>query len=102
MFRITPLAIAVAMTALLAGCASFAVTEESLVEKTAFALGLDAGDFTISDRQDSGVDTRYVATTKKGAVYRCYVTGSITTMGRTVSDAICNRKGEPARNPLTN
>lgn len=32
--------------------ASFVVASESLEEKTAFALGLEKGDFTISNRED--------------------------------------------------
>lgn len=86
--------------AVVTGCASVAVTDESLEDKTAFALGLDKGDFTISNRTDSGLDTNYLVKTKKGREYRCYVQGMVTIMGRTVSDAVCNKKGEPARNPL--
>ena len=82
------------------GCASMAVTSESLEEKTAFALGLEKGEFTISNRVDDGIQTNYVVKTNKGQEYRCYVTGTISMIGRTVSDAMCNRKGEPARNPL--
>ena len=83
-----------------AGCASMAVTEESLEQKTAFALGLDKGEFTISNRVDDGLQTNYVVKTKKGQVYNCYVTGTIAIMGRVVSDAMCNKKGEAAKNPL--
>lgn len=82
------------------GCASVAVTSESLEDKTAFALGLDKGQFTISNRVDQGAQTNYVVKTKKGPVYNCYVTGTLSIMGRVVSDAMCNKKGEPARNAL--
>lgn len=86
--------------AMTAGCASMAVTGEGLEEKTAFALGLDKGEFTISNRVDDGVQTNYVVKTRKGQEYRCYVTGTFSFVGRAVSDAVCNRKGEAARNPL--
>lgn len=91
---------AVCLTAAITtGCASMAVTSESLEDKTAFALGLEKGEFTISNRVDEGVQTNYVVKTHKGQEYRCYVTGTIG-IGRVISDAMCNRKGEPARNPL--
>lgn len=78
---------------LLAGCASVSVTENTLENRTAFALGLDAGDFTISNRQDSGVRTDYEVSTKRGERYACYVTGSV----GVVSDAICSRRAGPGK-----
>lgn len=100
MFRKT-IATAACLAALAAsGCASMAVTQESLEDKTSFALGLDRGDFTINNRVDEGVQTNYVVKTRNGQEYRCYVTGLVTYLGRTVSDAVCNRKGAPAANPL--
>lgn len=72
------------------GCASVAVTSDALEDRTAFALGLKKDDFTISNRQDSGVRTDYSVQTKSGAQYNCYVTGTVTVIGRTVSDAICS------------
>ncbi|WNB75495.1 hypothetical protein [Methylomonas koyamae] len=38
--------------------------------------------------------------TDSGQQYNCYVGGSISVLGRMVSEAICSKKGEPARNPL--
>lgn len=83
-----------------AGCASIAVTDEALVERTAFALGLSKGDFTISNRVDDGTTTRYSVKAKSGQEFNCFVGGSIGVLGRVVSEAICTKKGEVARNPL--
>lgn len=82
------------------GCASIAVTDEALVERTAFALGLSKGDFTISNRVDDGTTTRYSVKAKSGQEFNCFVGGSIGVLGRVVSEAICTKKGEVARNPL--
>lgn len=83
-----------------AGCASVAVTDDAIVDRTAFALGLSKGDFTVSNRVDEGTTTRYSVRTKTGQEYNCFVGGSISVLGRAVSEAICTKKGEPARNPL--
>ena len=82
------------------GCASIAVTDEAIVDRTAFALGLGKGDFTVSNRVDDGTTTRYSVKTKSGQDFNCFVGGSISVTGRTVSEAICTKKGEVARNPL--
>lgn len=86
-----------AVTAILlaasSGCASVAVTSDSIEERTAFALGIGTQDFTISDRVDSGVRTDYRVQTRDGARYACYVTGIISVIGRNISDAICSRQG---------
>lgn len=100
MFRTSNITAGFLVATIVTGCASMAVTDASLEDKTAFALGLEKGDFAISNRTDSGVDTNYIVKTKKGQEYRCYVQGTVSIMGRTVSDAVCNRKGQPARNPL--
>lgn len=92
--------IILAGAALATGCASIAVTDEALVERTAFALGLAKGDFTISNRTDDGPTTRYSVRSKSGQDFNCFVGGSIGVLGRTVSEAICTKKGEVARNPL--
>ncbi len=83
------------------GCASFAVTDQKLEQNTAFALGLDKEDFTVSDRMDDGLKTTYSVKTKSGKKYNCYIMGSLSITGRNVSDAMCNEKGKPATNPLT-
>lgn len=83
-----------------AGCASLAVTDEAIVDRTAFALGLPKGEFTVSNRQNEGTTTRYSVRTKSGQEYNCFVGGSINVLGRSVSEAVCSKKGEPTRNPL--
>lgn len=89
---------------LLTGCASFAVTDQKLQNNTAFALGLDVGDFTIANRNDDGLKTTYAVKTNAGKQYNCYIMGTVGVTGRNVSDAICNEKGKPASttNTLTN
>ncbi len=51
------------------------------------------GNFTISDRVDDGVKSSYAVQTKTGKKYSCYVTGTVSYMGRVVSDAVCNEIG---------
>jgi hypothetical protein len=82
------------------GCASVAVTDDAIVDRTAFALGLDKADFTISNRVNDGVTTRYAVKAKSGQEFNCFVGGSIGVLGRVVSEAICTKKGEVAKNPL--
>ena len=82
------------------GCASIAVTDEAIVDRTAFALGLAKGDFTVSNRMDDGAASRYQVRTKAGQAYRCFVGGSIGLLGRAVSEAVCTKEGETPRNPL--
>lgn len=86
--------------ALATGCASIAVTDQALVDRTAFALGLEKSDFTISNRTDEGTTTRYAVRTKAGQEFHCFVGGSLSVLGRVVSEAVCTKKGEVARNPL--
>jgi hypothetical protein len=83
-------AIAIISTVLAAGCASVAVTEEKLTQRTALALGLDSSEFTISNRVNEGIRTDYIVTTKTGERYTCYVSGVVSITGREVSDAMCN------------
>ncbi len=94
------LAALVVTAAASSGCASVAVTDQAIVDRTAFALGLDKTAFTISGRVDEGTTTRYAVKTKAGQEYNCFVGGSFSVLGRSVSEAICTRKGEPAKNPL--
>jgi hypothetical protein len=82
--------------AVLAGCASAAVTSDALEDRTSRALGLEKGQYTISDRQDDGTATRYMVSTKSGKRYSCTVAGSFSVTGRVVSDAICTEMGRPA------
>jgi hypothetical protein len=85
------LAIALILTA--AGCASVAVTDPSILERTAATLGVNQNQLTITDRSDSGIQTSYKAKTADGRTFNCYVTGTISVIGRTVSDAMCNEPG---------
>ena len=85
----------------LAGCASVAITDDKITERTALALGLNAGSFTVHDRQDEATVSRYVVKTRNGDQYNCYVGGAVSLMGRIVSDAVCTKRGEPARTTLT-
>lgn len=82
------------------GCASMAVTDDAIEKNTAFALGLEKGDFTVSNRQDSGLKSTYSVATKAGKKYNCYVEGTVSVVGRVVSDAICvelGKAGTPAK-----
>jgi len=83
-----------AAVALFSGCAAQVVKEEHLKQKTAFALGLDQNAFTISDRVDDGLQTRYSVKTNNGRKFNCYVEGAFGfTTGGVVSDAICKQIG---------
>ena len=82
------------------GCASVAVTDVAIVERTAFALGVDKGSFVIENRVNDGVTTRYSVKTNRGDQFNCFVGGTITMLGRSVSEAICTKKGEVMKNPL--
>lgn len=77
---------------LTAGCASMAVTDEAIVDRTAFALGLERNAFTVSNRVDEGTTTRYAVRTKSGQEYGCFVGGSFNVLG-----ARCPRRCAAAR-----
>jgi len=79
---------------LLAGCASFAVSDDALVQRTGFALGLEPDQFTISNRMDEGTSTRYKVRTSAGNTYNCTVGGSISVVGKSVSSALCDETGK--------
>lgn len=91
----------VVLTGLVSGCASIAVTNDAIEKNTAFALGIERGTFKISNREDEGVRSTYLVTTNSGKKYNCYVGGSISVIGRMVSDAICNEIGKPAQSTGT-
>jgi hypothetical protein len=74
---------------LITGCASVAVTNDAIERNTAQALGLNPGTFSVSNRADDGIKTTYNVTTQAGKRYSCYVTGTVSVMGRMVSDALC-------------
>jgi hypothetical protein len=83
-----------------AGCASTMVSNDMLADRAAFALGLSKADITVSNRSDEGTSTRYQVRTKSGQEHHCTVGLGLSVLGRQVSDALCSKKGEPARNPL--
>src|SRR3546814_9762027 len=73
---------------------------DKVQSRTADALGLETGDFTVSDLEKDGVATRYRVTTNSGEQYSCYVTSTsgfvgFMSGGASVSDAVCNQKGKP-------
>lgn len=95
----TTLLTAVCGTALIAGCASAVVKEDHLQQKTAFALGLEPNSFTVADRVDDGLQTRYSVKTNDGRRFNCYVEGSFSFgTGRVVTDAVCSQIGKSANN----
>ena len=96
----SPMATILAAAAAAAGCASTLVSDDAIVERTAFALGLNRTDFTISSRSDDGASTRYNVRTKTGQEFNCSLGVVVSVLGRQVTDPVCNRKGETPRNPL--
>lgn len=92
-----------AAAALISGCASVAVSGDAIEQNTARALGLNPGTFTVSNRADDGIKTTYNVATQAGKRYACYVTGTVSMMGRVVSDAICTEqaggRGQAAKAP---
>lgn len=97
---------ALALLAAMAGCAAQVVKEDHLKQKTAFALGVEQNEFTVSDRVDDGLQTRYSVKTNDGRKFNCYVEGTFSVVGSVVSDAICsqvsgNAKARPKSAPGT-
>jgi len=99
MKTLSTLAIAVAALTV-SGCASLIVSDDAIVERTAFALGLNKGDFTISNRVDDGASARYAVRTRTGQEFNCFLGGTMSVLGRQVTDAVCTKKGEASKNPL--
>ena len=65
-----------ASAALASGCAwmagaSSVITNDKLVERTAFALGVAPAQITIVDRRDEGFMSRYRVRTVAGREYNC-------------------------------
>lgn len=89
------------LMSLIVGCASLAVSDDAILKKTAFELGLEPSDFTVSNRQDDGVTSTYVVKAKGNKIYNCTIGGSISVLGRTVTSPICNEVGKaPTCNAL--
>ena len=71
--RIAPLATALALPALLAGCAA-TIHQDGLEQRTAQAIGRSVGQFAITDRsEETGGRINYTVNTRNGAAYRCYL-----------------------------
>lgn len=87
------------MAVLGTGCASVAVSNNTIEQNTAHALGLEKDTFTISDRVDDGVKSSYFVKTNGGKRYSCYVTGTLSVAGRVVSDAMCNEVSNEGSKP---
>lgn len=85
----------------LTGCASVAVSDSDIEQKAAQTLGLQKGSFKVSDRMDNGIQTHFSVQADSGEKYSCYVTGAISVVGATVSDAICNSATAAASKPQT-
>lgn len=98
-FKNSPAIMAAMLVASLSGCASFAVSEDALVQRTGFALGLEPSQFTISNRMDEGTATRYQVRTTAGRQYNCTVGGSLNVLGKSVSDALCSEIGKDGAAP---
>ncbi|WP_234266413.1 hypothetical protein [Hydrogenophaga sp. NFH-34] len=93
----TPMALAVVLA--LTACAA-TIDDGGLEQRTSMAIGREVGTFTLSDRsEESGGRINYVARTKDGAVYKCYLYSPsgfqrAMTFGMTPnSDALCTRFG---------
>ena len=99
MHKLMIAALSLALLPSVQGCstlgASFAVSDESLVSRTETAIGLPSSDFSISDRVNEGVTARYKVRTKAGRQYSCFVGGSLTGIGKSVSEAVCKPLGSP-------
>jgi len=84
---------------LLSGCASMAVTDDGIKANTAATLGVSQNELTITNRNDSGIQTTYLAQTADGKAYSCYMTGTVAITGRQTSDAICRPASGSATTP---
>jgi hypothetical protein len=77
---------------LTSACAS-AVKHEDIPRKTAFALGLESEQISISNRVEDDAAVRYTVTTSSGKKYQCYIEGWYNVTGRHSSDAVCSEIG---------
>jgi hypothetical protein len=87
---------AAALLLALGACASGGITPETLEDRTSRALGLERGQFTISERVDESTVTRYMVLAKSGRRHSCTVGATFSLTGRIVTDAICTEMGKPA------
>ncbi len=93
MSKTYPMIATLAFAGLLQGCAMLGaernVSDADLIPRTETAIGLSASQFTISDRTNEGVTARYKVKTSTGKQYNCFVGGSLTGIGKSVSEAVC-------------
>lgn len=89
---------------LASGCAlvqTNKLSDDVLIQRTGFTLGLDKSEFTISNRQEPNKSSEvyYLVTTKSGKKFNCYVAAgftSILTPNTDASDAVCSEMGKGA------
>ena len=92
---------AVFAIAIMNGCATTTVTNETLSEKAAIALSVPKGSVIVSEREDGPVSTTYLVRSGKNA-YRCSITSGYSVLGHQTSEAICKKDGEPAQQTKCN
>jgi hypothetical protein len=74
-----------ALALLVSGCASMGADDATIADRTAFSLGMDRGQITISDRVNDMFMARYLATAQSGKKYNC----EISTQPMITSTPIC-------------
>jgi hypothetical protein len=80
-------------TITLAGCAT-RVEDDTIVSRTAFAIGLESDQFTITGRTGDAGRIDYKVVAQDGRRFNCYVTGGgMMYAGVVTSDAICSEQG---------
>lgn len=89
-YRITALISVALATIIFTGCASVAISNDAIVERTAFALSLDKSAFTISNRVDESTRSSYSVAVNDGRKYNCYIGGGFSGPIRVVGDAMCS------------
>ena len=70
------------------------ISDESLQNKAAEALGVNGNQVSISNRKPDGVTSVSFTANSGGRQYQCYIT---TAMGAVNSDAICKQGGKPVK-----
>lgn len=70
------------------------ISDESLQNKAAEALGVNGNQVSISNRKPDGVTSVSFTANSGGHQYQCYIT---TAMGAVSSDAICKQGGKPVK-----
>ena len=70
------------------------ISDESLQNKAAEALGANGNQVSISNRKPDGVTSVSFTANSGGHQYQCYIT---TAMGAVSSDAICKQGGKPVK-----